>query len=229
MCIHSVAVVPLMRRKGVAGALLREYVRRLSAPNPNPRGKDASSGVKVGIERFLLISHEELRGLYEGAGFEWIGKSAVQHGARDWFEMRLEVPVTPHVELEPELEVEAPPPPSGQEYSQEAILAALSAPRPVNSSSDSNGPRIWSEDDGDSWTTEVGDPFDARRNAKKLACLRCSSLVLLPRTCILTKGPSRPVSILSPHLISDPTSRTNNVSFPFKYSSNRPRIPCLHH
>lgn len=36
----------------------------------------------------LLITHEELRTLYEKAGFVWLGKSAVVHGAKPWYEMR---------------------------------------------------------------------------------------------------------------------------------------------
>ncbi|KAH9950740.1 acyl-CoA N-acyltransferase [Amylocystis lapponica] len=72
VCIHSVCVAPEHRRKGVALALLREYLSRLE---------------RSGHTRALLITHEELRGLYEQAGFEWAGPSAVVHGARPWFEM----------------------------------------------------------------------------------------------------------------------------------------------
>ncbi|KAI0717435.1 acyl-CoA N-acyltransferase [Cerioporus squamosus] len=74
VCIHSVCVAPDHRRRHVALNLLKEYARRLEET-----GK---------YERILLIAHEELRALYEKAGFEFIGRSAVVHGARPWFEMR---------------------------------------------------------------------------------------------------------------------------------------------
>ncbi|KZT03612.1 acyl-CoA N-acyltransferase [Laetiporus sulphureus 93-53] len=77
-CIHSVCVAPEHRRKGVALGLLKEYLTRLE----NAVGEGSP------YQRVLLITHEDLRGLYEKAGFEWLGRSAVVHGARPWFEMR---------------------------------------------------------------------------------------------------------------------------------------------
>ena len=74
VCLHSVTIIPAYRRKGIASALLREYISRLSA-----------AGV---YERILLITHEELQRLYEGVGFEFVGLSPVQHGSRPWYEMR---------------------------------------------------------------------------------------------------------------------------------------------
>lgn len=74
VCIHAVCVDPAYRRRGIAVALLTEYVARL-----------AQSGL---YERALLITHEELRGLYEKAGFEWLGRSKVVHGSKPWYEMR---------------------------------------------------------------------------------------------------------------------------------------------
>jgi guanine nucleotide exchange factor len=74
VCIHSVCVSPLHRRKGIALRLLINYVERLRCSTT--------------YERVLLITHEELRALYEAAGFEFVGASAVQHGAKPWYEMR---------------------------------------------------------------------------------------------------------------------------------------------
>jgi len=74
VCIHALATVPHLQRRGIALALLKEYVSRLE--------QDRS------IERVLLICHEDLLSLYEKAGFELVGKSSVVHGAREWFEMR---------------------------------------------------------------------------------------------------------------------------------------------
>ncbi|KAI0071309.1 acyl-CoA N-acyltransferase [Panus rudis PR-1116 ss-1] len=79
VCIHSVCVHPDYRRKGIAVNLLKEYIRRL---------EEAKRKGTVPYERILLIVHEELRGLYEKAGFDWVGPSQVVHGSRPWFEMR---------------------------------------------------------------------------------------------------------------------------------------------
>ncbi len=79
VCIHSVCVSKALRHRGVALALLREYVNRLEKSiNEN----DAK------YERILLLTHEELRTFYEKAGFVWLGPSNVNHGSRAWFEMR---------------------------------------------------------------------------------------------------------------------------------------------
>ncbi|KAF4609955.1 hypothetical protein D9613_010541 [Agrocybe pediades] len=77
VCIHSICVAPSHKRKGVGLSLLREYVTRLERA--------------AKYDRILLIAHEELRGFYEKAGFEWLGKSQVVHGSKPWFEMRREL------------------------------------------------------------------------------------------------------------------------------------------
>ncbi|EIN05526.1 acyl-CoA N-acyltransferase [Punctularia strigosozonata HHB-11173 SS5] len=74
VCIHSVCVAPNHRKKGIALRLLQSYLDRLQST--------------TSYERVLLITHEELRVLYEAAGFEFVGESAVQHGPKPWFEMR---------------------------------------------------------------------------------------------------------------------------------------------
>ncbi|KZV67098.1 acyl-CoA N-acyltransferase [Peniophora sp. CONT] len=79
-CIHAVCVRGDHKRKGIASALLKEYLARLAATNA--------------VDRALLITHEELRPFYEGTGFQWIGPSAVQHGSRPWFEMRWDAPTS---------------------------------------------------------------------------------------------------------------------------------------
>lgn len=78
VCIHSICVAREHRRKGIAVGLLKEYASRLQ--------KAASEGAPY--QRILLISHEDLMELYGKAGFETVGKSAVVHGSRPWFEMR---------------------------------------------------------------------------------------------------------------------------------------------
>ena len=81
VCIHSVCVASEHRRRGVALELLKEYIARLE--------RSKQSGAPY--ERILLIAHENLRSLYEKAGFEWIGRSEVVHGPDPWFEMRREL------------------------------------------------------------------------------------------------------------------------------------------
>lgn len=78
VCIHSVCISKVHRRKGIAVALLKEYISHLE----RAREKGAP------YERVLLIVHEELQQLYTNAGFELVGPSAVVHGSRPWFEMR---------------------------------------------------------------------------------------------------------------------------------------------
>ncbi|KAJ7100605.1 acyl-CoA N-acyltransferase [Mycena belliarum] len=80
VCIHSVCVSPACRRQGIALQLLREYIVRLETAH---REKSAP------YERVLLITHSNLRQLYEKAGFQWVGPSAVVHGSEPWFEMRI--------------------------------------------------------------------------------------------------------------------------------------------
>lgn len=81
VAIHSVCVSEEHRRKGVASRLLREYVERLEKLR-----REANEDLKGA----RLITHEELRGLYEGAGFRWIGESEVVHGERKWWEMGID-------------------------------------------------------------------------------------------------------------------------------------------
>ncbi|KAM5537051.1 hypothetical protein V8D89_009197 [Ganoderma adspersum] len=79
VCVHSVCISQEYRHQKLGLGLVKEYVSRLSSNNDSRPAPYA---------RILLIAHEELRGFYEKAGFEWVGLSAVVHGARPWFEMR---------------------------------------------------------------------------------------------------------------------------------------------
>jgi guanine nucleotide exchange factor len=95
ICIHGVCVRVEHRRKGIATALLKEYLNRISAAADDPMRLERV------YERVLLITHEEMRKLYEGAGFTWIGKSDVAHGSKPWFEMRWDVPSTSAQQIPP--------------------------------------------------------------------------------------------------------------------------------
>ncbi|VDC03805.1 unnamed protein product [Peniophora sp. CBMAI 1063] len=147
-CIHSVCVREDRKRKGIASALLKEYLARLAATKS--------------VDRVLLIAHEELRPLYEGCGFKWVGPSSVHHGSRPWFEMRWEAPVSA-------------PAPSGP--SQQQILEALQAssrkPRPTG--------QLLSEMSGGIAEASIVDEKSGRtRNAHDLLCPRsgCGSVIL---------------------------------------------------
>ena len=74
VCTHAVCVSQAYQRRGIAKALLREYIKRLE--------------LEGRYNRLLLICHLELRQLYESVGFEWVGASAVVHGPKAWFEMK---------------------------------------------------------------------------------------------------------------------------------------------
>lgn len=78
IAIHSVCVAETHLRKGIASALLREYLARLE--------RDPA------VQGARLIAHEELVPLYQKVGFELVGPSEVQHGARPWFELRRDFP-----------------------------------------------------------------------------------------------------------------------------------------
>ncbi|KAF9188378.1 hypothetical protein BGZ51_000624 [Haplosporangium sp. Z 767] len=82
VCIHSVCVAKAYQRRGIARAMLKEYLARVKRLN------HASSSSGTGRQdRVLLIAHKELTGLYSGAGFEMVGLSEVVHGPDAWYEM----------------------------------------------------------------------------------------------------------------------------------------------
>lgn len=91
VAIHSVCVAPTHRHRGVASALLREYLARLVATPAAPAAAEGNRFPR--IEAALLIAHPELVPLYERAGFTVVGPSAVVHGAKPWVELRREIRV----------------------------------------------------------------------------------------------------------------------------------------
>lgn len=82
LCIHSVVVEERHRRRGIATAMLREYLRRLV------RGDHATAKVTD----VFLIAKAHLISFYTSCGFVTQRLSPVVHGADPWFEMRLERP-----------------------------------------------------------------------------------------------------------------------------------------
>ena len=77
LCIHSVVVAAEWRRRGLASAMLREYLRQV-------RAEQGSS-----LDAVVLICKRHLIPLYEGCGFKLVGPSAVVHGVEQWFECRM--------------------------------------------------------------------------------------------------------------------------------------------
>ena len=77
VAIHSVVVSKPFKRRGIASALIKEYINRLRAAKK--------------YRAALLICHDEFVPLYSACGFELKGDSSVKHGARPWKDMRLEL------------------------------------------------------------------------------------------------------------------------------------------
>ena len=75
LCIHSVCVDELQRRKKVGTKMLSAYLKYTQASSPST--KEAR-----------LICKKHLIGFYEQGGFTLIGPSSVVHGQEQWFEMR---------------------------------------------------------------------------------------------------------------------------------------------
>lgn len=77
--------------------MLKEYLNHVSRINKRPSSEQAGplsssassslSSPECCLQRVLLIAHKELIGLYSGAGFTLVGRSAVEHGPDPWYEM----------------------------------------------------------------------------------------------------------------------------------------------
>ena len=77
LCIHSVVVAAVHRRRGFGQTMVAAYVE-------HARGLG-------GVERLLLMSKDHLLEFYRRAGFIWVGPSPIVHGADPWHEMRLDL------------------------------------------------------------------------------------------------------------------------------------------
>lgn len=75
VCLHSVVIDQPFQRKGIASALLQEYIRHVR---------------KLQYTKIVLLSHQPLVSpLYEKAGFKNLGKSPVVHGPEPWYDMEM--------------------------------------------------------------------------------------------------------------------------------------------
>ncbi|TMW55750.1 hypothetical protein Poli38472_010632 [Pythium oligandrum] len=77
LCIHSVVVDAAHRRKGFAGAMLKEYVRIICEQ-------------ELQVKRIALIAKAYLTGFYISCGFTATRLSPVVHGKDPWFELVLD-------------------------------------------------------------------------------------------------------------------------------------------
>ncbi|KAI8362262.1 hypothetical protein B0O80DRAFT_493269 [Mortierella sp. GBAus27b] len=97
VCIHSVCVAKPYQRRGIATAMVKEYLKHLTRLNEQSSSEKADpptllpspSSLSAGYrqERVLLIAHYELIDLYKKAGFNLVGQSIVEHGPDPWYEM----------------------------------------------------------------------------------------------------------------------------------------------
>jgi predicted PhzF superfamily epimerase YddE/YHI9/GNAT superfamily N-acetyltransferase len=77
VCIHSVVVEEHYRRKGLATAMLKEYVRRLKTYRD--------------VQLALMIAKAHLLSFYINCGFSVVRLSPVVHGQDPWFELKLDL------------------------------------------------------------------------------------------------------------------------------------------
>jgi predicted PhzF superfamily epimerase YddE/YHI9 len=80
LAIHSVVVDERYRNLGVASAMLQDYVS--SMERLNTRG-----GLKVKMEKVVLLAKKNLLAFYVRNGFMAMGVSPVVHGKEQWFEL----------------------------------------------------------------------------------------------------------------------------------------------
>jgi len=169
VCIHSVCVASAYRRRGIATLLLKEYISRLQHNSNNDKPK---------YDRILLIAHDDLRALYEGAGFEWVGPSAVVHGARPWFEMQKLLVDPSSKSTGPQLQAAEPEaltsiPPDIMQALQASLASSSRRPRP--------SARLLSEQASmDEILTVTSDVEGTKVNKYDLLCPRpgCGCLIL---------------------------------------------------
>lgn len=78
LCIHSVCVDSLERRKGIGLGMLRAYVNMVRL-------------ARTKLQSIRLICKQQLVHFYELAGFAVVGPSPVVHGQDTWIECAMEL------------------------------------------------------------------------------------------------------------------------------------------
>lgn len=81
LAIHSVVVREEFRRKGIASAMLKHYVRTVEEENKK------SSTSTVAVESIVLLAKSHLLGFYVNCGFQVNRPSPIVHGKDLWYEL----------------------------------------------------------------------------------------------------------------------------------------------
>lgn len=81
LAIHSVVVAPERRRRGVATAMLKEYLRRV----------EENKEQETDVEGVVLLAKKHLLSFYVDCGFYVTRRSDVVHGQDAWYELRYDV------------------------------------------------------------------------------------------------------------------------------------------
>jgi hypothetical protein len=173
--IHGVCVSFDARRRGIASALLAEYLRRLAATGS--------------YERALLIAHEEKATFYERVGFKSRGLSKISFAGVPWIEFEWVVPL----EKPSDLQSTAQAIPPGL---LEALQGQGATPR-------RQGQLLLSFQGGILDVSEEGEG-DQRSNGFDLLCINesCRSIILKRGVAVLRERESVQVSRPSPRLWS---------------------------
>jgi PhzF family phenazine biosynthesis protein len=79
LAIHSVVVKDEYRHKGIATAMLKDYVEEMRSMN------DGS------MEKLVLLAKQNLLAFYVNCGFSVVRPSAIQHGADQWYDLELDL------------------------------------------------------------------------------------------------------------------------------------------
>ena len=79
LAIHSVVVMEEYRRKGVATAMMKDYIEVMrSMPDD-------------GVQKLVLLSKKDLLSFYVDCGFSVIRPSAIVHGVDQWYDLELDL------------------------------------------------------------------------------------------------------------------------------------------
>lgn len=76
LAIHSVVVAEKYRRRGIATAMMKNYI-------------DSMSRRHDGVERFVMIVKENLLGFYVKCGYQVLRPSDIVHGKELWYHLEL--------------------------------------------------------------------------------------------------------------------------------------------
>jgi PhzF family phenazine biosynthesis protein len=79
LAIHSVVVQKEYRHKGIATAMLKDYVEQIRILNDGT------------IEKLVLLAKKDLLAFYVDCGFQVMRPSAIVHGSEQWYDLELDL------------------------------------------------------------------------------------------------------------------------------------------